>query len=663
MESSEAIGKSRTQIPQKVIATAKDYIAAKVVLFSACQDNQKTAGIDNVRKLRLSFVPEDIKGGACTSLFLQVLYHHHKLQREYQRRLRSNPGIDNGLTKSISVERPPPMTYGKILSHMQEVCERNRYVQVPLLSSSRPLQMHKDPFQIVPDNFRKNTQCGIKRALIIGINYTDTLYALPGCQNDCRNVMAFLKQVHGFEDAHITLLLDDPIACDELHQPTKENILRAFRKFSMQCQEGDVVFIHYAGHGVAVPDQSGDEADGFDEALMPVDYATAGEIVDDEIFRLLLIPMPKNVVVTALFDCCHSGTIMDLPFEYSIAQPDCDYNSVSFPHMHMVDEFRNRVKSVKEKQDLHDVRGKSGSPSSPKKHCPRGRSQTTTPMKRRMSKSMEPSLCRRKPLIPDKKRVDKSKQTRQHPKPKSLQTKNFNTIHKPQGDKIASRSSPPSLKHVWKKVVSGSIGRPPKTPTKIKKTIGVTESNPMPSATPLSPKRGARGGSKEKADHVVPRDSPRRERKQYRSRSPRRRSQSQPVPQKMSKRDTEQAATSRSPNRKLNFQKLFKPSSHGVTLPNLLKGRDSRKETRSPEACRHRRRPKKQNTKRSSKSMPPAKDRKYTEQSTSPKRVTKQRHVAFHQSPRSPKNGRRATTFGSPRPTISPPRIIEIPVL
>jgi hypothetical protein len=36
-----------------------------------------------------------------------------------------------------------------------------------------------------------------------------------------------------------------------------------------------------------------DEADGQDETLVPVDYQSAGMIVDDEIFDMLVAPLPK----------------------------------------------------------------------------------------------------------------------------------------------------------------------------------------------------------------------------------------------------------------------------------------------------------------------------------------------------------------------------------
>ena len=60
---------------------------------------------------------------------------------------------------------------------------------------------------------------------------------------------------------------------------------------------------------------AGDEDDGYDETLIPVDFRASGHIVDDDIFKILVKPMKRNVQVTVLMDCCHSGTALDLPYE------------------------------------------------------------------------------------------------------------------------------------------------------------------------------------------------------------------------------------------------------------------------------------------------------------------------------------------------------------
>jgi len=71
------------------------------------------------------------------------------------------------------------------------------------------------------------------------------------------------------------------------------------------------------GHGGRIPDDNGDEDDGYDETLIPVDVEQVGQIRDDDILKVLVRPMPGGVTMTCLMDCCHSGTVMDLPYRFT----------------------------------------------------------------------------------------------------------------------------------------------------------------------------------------------------------------------------------------------------------------------------------------------------------------------------------------------------------
>lgn len=57
-------------------------------------------------------------------------------------------------------------------------------------------------------------------------------------------------------------------------------------------------------------------ADGYDETLVPLDYQQAGQIRDDDLFTTLVGAMPRGVQLTCVMDCCHSGTVLDLPFSF-----------------------------------------------------------------------------------------------------------------------------------------------------------------------------------------------------------------------------------------------------------------------------------------------------------------------------------------------------------
>jgi len=78
----------------------------------------------------------------------------------------------------------------------------------------------------------------------------------------------------------------------------------------------DSLFFHYSGHGGQIKDTSGDEVGGFDEVIYPVDYKTTGVIIDDDLHHIMVKPLPTGCRLTAVFDSCHSGTTLDLPFMY-----------------------------------------------------------------------------------------------------------------------------------------------------------------------------------------------------------------------------------------------------------------------------------------------------------------------------------------------------------
>ncbi|MFS7969049.1 hypothetical protein Hanom_Chr09g00804591 [Helianthus anomalus] len=80
------------------------------------------------------------------------------------------------------------------------------------------------------------------------------------------------------------------------------------------CRSGDSLVFYYSGHGSQQRDPTGDEVDGYDERLCPMDFETKGMIIDDEINATIVKPIPHGVKLHAIIDACHSGTMLDLPF-------------------------------------------------------------------------------------------------------------------------------------------------------------------------------------------------------------------------------------------------------------------------------------------------------------------------------------------------------------
>jgi len=71
------------------------------------------------------------------------------------------------------------------------------------------------------------------------------------------------------------------------------------------------------GHGGQTKDLDGDEEDGYDEVIYPVDFRTQGHIVDDDMHNILVRPLQPGVRLTCIMDSCHSGSALDLPYIYS----------------------------------------------------------------------------------------------------------------------------------------------------------------------------------------------------------------------------------------------------------------------------------------------------------------------------------------------------------
>lgn len=139
-----------------------------------------------------------------------------------------------------------------------------------------------------------------KRAVLIGINkYRVPGADLRGCVNDVKNLKRALTEYYGFAGKNIAVLTD--------FKATKKAMQAAIQKLVAGARKGDVLLLHYSGHGSNVPDDSGDEADKRDEILCPTDLDWKDPFRDDWL-RKTLDKLKPGVSLTVIMDCCHSGT-------------------------------------------------------------------------------------------------------------------------------------------------------------------------------------------------------------------------------------------------------------------------------------------------------------------------------------------------------------------
>jgi hypothetical protein len=154
----------------------------------------------------------------------------------------------------------------------------------------------------------------VKRALLVGINYTGTSQQLNGCINDVVEVSKLLTSLKYHE---IVSLTDEASNLRTNKRPTRDNIVYWIKEMLKKTGEGDTLVFYYSGHGSYTRDTNSDEADGKDELICPVDFATGRGLTDDEMNSLFINNLHSGAKLRCIFDCCHSGSMLDLQYRYA----------------------------------------------------------------------------------------------------------------------------------------------------------------------------------------------------------------------------------------------------------------------------------------------------------------------------------------------------------
>ena len=147
-----------------------------------------------------------------------------------------------------------------------------------------------------------------KRALVVGLGQQqDKAWNKINGDKDVPIVQGMLKSA-GFKS--VTTLVNQ--------QATKAGIIGAFKRMAASCKQGDVVYIHYSGHGQQMTDVHNDETDGLDECWIPYDayrkacktYHGEKHLTDDELNVYLNAIRDKigaKGKLLVVIDACHSG--------------------------------------------------------------------------------------------------------------------------------------------------------------------------------------------------------------------------------------------------------------------------------------------------------------------------------------------------------------------
>jgi len=99
--------------------------------------------------------------------------------------------------------------------------------------------------------------------------------------------------------------------------------LKKYKDLLINAKSGEKLFFTYSGHGSFRTDLNNDEIDGKDELLITIDKQS---ISDDELKTIIDENLPEDVTLVVIFDCCHSGTLMDLKYNYLSGNEDLVIN-------------------------------------------------------------------------------------------------------------------------------------------------------------------------------------------------------------------------------------------------------------------------------------------------------------------------------------------------
>lgn len=152
-----------------------------------------------------------------------------------------------------------------------------------------------------------------KRAFLVGISHYDT--ALTGYQ---------WNNINGVEDVNLlsSVLKNQGFTAMTLldEQATFGNIVSRITQFINKTKKGDIVYLHFSTHGQPVEDQNGDEEDGWDESIVPIDayklykkglYEGQKHLTDDllnKYIKKLREKIGSTGFLYVVIDACHAGT-------------------------------------------------------------------------------------------------------------------------------------------------------------------------------------------------------------------------------------------------------------------------------------------------------------------------------------------------------------------
>jgi len=154
-----------------------------------------------------------------------------------------------------------------------------------------------------------------RKALLIAINYAyipeeaeDRYETLQG-YHQLKDIKQLLLDQYQYREEDIVVMMDLNGNTGDPLWPTKENILREVRILVEGASYLDRRFLYFTGHGANSVCDHQSEVDMLDEAIVD---GCGVKVIDNDLHDALCGRLSVGPEVIALFDCCHSATILGM---------------------------------------------------------------------------------------------------------------------------------------------------------------------------------------------------------------------------------------------------------------------------------------------------------------------------------------------------------------
>lgn len=166
----------------------------------------------------------------------------------------------------------------------------------------------------------------VKKALVIGIDtYSppkgskeaksttrppEAWNDLSGCKNDAEAMKEILVSKFGFAATDVKELYNT--------KATRAAILSSLNELLKNTPENGIAVVYYAGHGSQIRNSlAQNDDDGYNETIVPADVWRKDtlDITDKQVSAIFGEFIKKKIKLTAIFDCCQSGSMARGLFE------------------------------------------------------------------------------------------------------------------------------------------------------------------------------------------------------------------------------------------------------------------------------------------------------------------------------------------------------------